>query len=424
MNQLKFSGVEVEVSLENMPIALKAYACQLLIVAIGFIVTNLRHSISVYYDAPNYEYDPDVCDEQNPAHIHAGCKKQALLVKFFGYNNVCYYFDSAPANYILPPIYAATMCWFLLYLFLEWTSYKLTNKAKLLSNCHYNLLTRMKWFEAFAFIFFSTIFAVSPENETTMRIHSVPFVVFELGLVSMVFSNFFHGKWSNCYEEEFGSDHHYIRWRWRYAIAFTIILLCKIPFQIYSLVYMPGTETGPLNSSPLKGQPGVLLFLRAIDYLFFGFAAILPLFFGVWYLRAKAHKNGEAYFTKITFEPVWKARGGSSSSIKSVAREVSSILMGLPKFHGKKMSEEDQHRAYEIFKRLDRNGTGCISTTDIERFAGQRRRVSMAYYAQEEKEVKFAESSGQLFDKEKWLEYFVHIYQARGKVSGLPLGVN
>jgi hypothetical protein len=380
MNQLMLSGVEVEVLVESLPIVLKGYAGFWILVGIGCVVTKLRHHLSVDYDAPNYGYDSEICDTKLPLlYDKVECEKQSLLVKFFGYNNICFYFDLAPANYFLPFFYAATMCCFLLYLFLEWMRYKLTNKANKLSNYHYNLLTRLKWFEAFAFLFFSTIFAVSPVDDTTMRVHSIPFVVFQLGLVSTVFSNFFHGKWSNCYEEEFGTAHPYIRWRWRYAVAFTVIVIVKMTCQIYALVYISGANKGPLNNEPLKDQQGALVFVQIIDLLFLLFAAILPFFFGVWYLRAKG-KTNKRYMTKITFEPVWKDRSDSTSSIKSVAHEVSSILMGLPEFHGNTMSEEDQLRAYELFQRLDSNGTGFISTADIERTAGRSRRVSMAYY--------------------------------------------
>jgi hypothetical protein len=55
-------------------------------------------------------------------------------------------------------------------------------------------LYKAKGFELGTFIVFSTVFAVSPEDHTTLVIHTAPWMLLQIGLVSLAFSNMAFGR--------------------------------------------------------------------------------------------------------------------------------------------------------------------------------------------------------------------------------------
>jgi hypothetical protein len=55
-------------------------------------------------------------------------------------------------------------------------------------------LYKAKGFELGTFIVFSTVFAVSPEDHKTLVIHTAPWMLLQIGLVSLAFSNMAFGR--------------------------------------------------------------------------------------------------------------------------------------------------------------------------------------------------------------------------------------
>jgi len=114
----------------------------------------------------------------------------SILMQVFGYNNICVYFDYPPASYVLPFLWAITLVLMLQYMVAHWLQMSAQVEEGTLNRKLYGILTRLKLFEAFTVVSFSTIFAVSPEGwDHTLFIHTVPFFLLQVGLVSQATSN-------------------------------------------------------------------------------------------------------------------------------------------------------------------------------------------------------------------------------------------
>ncbi|WP_299490664.1 hypothetical protein [Acaryochloris sp. IP29b_bin.137] len=118
-----------------------------------------------------------------------------------GYNNICIYFDTPPSTYVLPFFWAITLVIFLIYLVANWLQMIRQLKAGHLDQNLYQLLSRLKLFEAFTLVFFSTVFAVSPEGwDHTLFIHTIPFLMVQIGVTSMAISGTLFGIKSGYWE--------------------------------------------------------------------------------------------------------------------------------------------------------------------------------------------------------------------------------
>jgi len=203
-----------------------------------------------------------------------------LLTEVFGYNNICVYFDSPPSTYILPFLWAVTLVFLLSYLAAHWLQLKSEVQQGTLSPALYRVLTRLKLFEAFSMVIFSTIFAVPPEGwDHTLYIHTAPFFVLQLGMVSLALSNTLHGL-KGGYWHRLGLPAWFNRGAVVYCVLFVLVVGFKIP-----------AATNAMAGSPWWEQtPAFKLVAQGVDRLFMLLAAVMPMMKSAYLLYAKADK--------------------------------------------------------------------------------------------------------------------------------------
>lgn len=152
-----------------------------------------------------------------------------LLVQVFGYNNICVYFDYPPANYVLPGLWAIALVLLLMYVAGHWLHMRAEVQRGTLSVALYRTLSTLKGFEAVTLVLFSIIFAVSPEGrDHTLYIHTAPFFLLQLGMVSLAMSNTLHGIRSG-YWRRLEMPEWFIKGAVVYCVVFALIVAFKIP---------------------------------------------------------------------------------------------------------------------------------------------------------------------------------------------------
>jgi hypothetical protein len=199
---------------------------------------------------------------------------QTILTQVFGYNNICVYFDFAPATYVLPFLWAITLAILLCYLGAQWLQMRAEAEQGALSPGLFRLLTKAKVFEATMLIAFSTIFAVQPEAwDHTLFIHTVPFFLLQIGLVSLAISNTVHGIKSG-YWSSLALPSWFIPAAKVYVVVFAIIVCFKIPLALNAMSGGMGWEN----------TLAVARFARVVDVLFLLFAAIIPMWKAAYFV--------------------------------------------------------------------------------------------------------------------------------------------
>jgi hypothetical protein len=219
---------------------LRAYASFLVVVLVGILLTNLFANIDL---------------------------NDSLLMQVFGFNNICVYFDYPPSTYVLPFLWAITLVLMLQYMVAHWLQMSAQVEQGTLNRKLYRILTRMKLFEAFTVVSFSTIFAVSPEGwNHTLFIHTVPFFLLQIGLVSQAISNTLHGTKSG-YWRRLGLPAWFNRAAITYCILFSIIVFFKIL-----------SATNAMAGSPWWHQTDLLKRVaQDFDRMFFFLAVVVPM---------------------------------------------------------------------------------------------------------------------------------------------------
>jgi hypothetical protein len=131
----------------------------------------------------------------------------------------------------------------------------------------YGILTRFKLFEAFTVVSFSTIFAVSPDGwNHTLFIHTLPFFILQVGLVSQAASNTLHGTKSG-YWRRLGLP----AWFNKAAIVYCILFSIIVFFKILS-------ATNAMAGSPWWHQTDMLKRVaQGFDRMFFFLAVVVPM---------------------------------------------------------------------------------------------------------------------------------------------------
>lgn len=193
--------------------------------------------------------------------------EHTLLTKVFGYNNICVYFDHPPSTFVLPFLWAITLVLLLAYMAAHWLRMRAEVEQGTLDRKLYGHLSRMKLFEAFSMISFSTIFAVSPEGwDHTLYIHTVPFFLLQLGMVSLAMSNTLHGIKSG-YWQRLGLPDWFRKAAIAYCIVFGIIVAFKIP-----------AAANAMAGSPFWNQTATFTSVaQFFDVMFLICAAIVPM---------------------------------------------------------------------------------------------------------------------------------------------------
>jgi hypothetical protein len=203
-----------------------------------------------------------------------------LLTEVFGYNNICVYFDSPPSTYILPLLWAITLVFLLAYLAAHWLQMKAEVQEGNMDPQLYRILTRMKVFEAFTMVGFSTIFAVKPEGwDHTLVIHTTPFFLLQIGMISLALSNTLHGI-NGGYWRRLGLPEWFNRGAIVYCVLFGLVVCFKIP-----------VATNAMAGSPWWKQTETFKVVAvSFDRAFLLFAAVLPMVKSAYLLYAKSDK--------------------------------------------------------------------------------------------------------------------------------------
>lgn len=193
--------------------------------------------------------------------------ENSLLVQVFGYNNICVYFDYPPSNYILPFLWAITLVLLLSYITAHWLQMRAEVQEGALSLGLYRTLVGLKVFEAFTLVAFSTIFAVSPEGrDHTLFIHTAPFFLLQLGMVSLAMSNTLHGIKSG-YWRRLELPGWFAEAAVVYCLVFAAIVAFKVPVATNAMAeYRWWTQT-----ESLERLAGI------VDKAFLVCAALIPM---------------------------------------------------------------------------------------------------------------------------------------------------
>jgi len=121
-----------------------------------------------------------------------------LLTRVFGYNNICVNFDFPPSTIVLPLLWALTLSGLLVYMASEIFVMKTQVQHGSLSAAWYRKLCFARVFEASTFVFFTTIFSVSPKNELEdpdhiyLMVHTAPFTLLQFGTTSLFLTCLVH----------------------------------------------------------------------------------------------------------------------------------------------------------------------------------------------------------------------------------------
>jgi hypothetical protein len=203
-----------------------------------------------------------------------------LLMQVFGYNNVCVYFDHPPSTYVLPVLWAVTLVFLLGYLAAHWLQMRAEVQDGRLSRPLYRWLSRLTLFEAFTLVAFSTIFAVHPEGrDRTLYIHTAPFFLLQIGLVSLAMSNTVHGIRSG-YWRRLDLPAWFEPAAKVYVVTFALIVCFKIPAAINAMAGGPWWE-----QTERFGQAA-----HVADLLFLFCAAIVPMAKAAYFVTARRDK--------------------------------------------------------------------------------------------------------------------------------------
>ena len=215
---------------------------------------------------------------------------ETLLVEVFGYNNICVYFDFPPATYVLPFLWAVTLVLLLLYVAAHWLQMSAQVQQGTLSRKLYGLLSCLKLFEAFTLVSFSTIFAVNPMGwDHTLFIHTAPFLLLQVGLVSLAMSNTLHGI-NSGYWHWLGLSAWFDRAAIVHCILLGIVVCFKIPAAIHAMAGSPWwIQTDTFESVA-----------RFFDLMFLFLAAIVPMAKAAYLVYAKADKLEVVHLTANT----------------------------------------------------------------------------------------------------------------------------
>lgn len=190
-----------------------------------------------------------------------------VLTRVFGYNNICVFFDYPPATYVLPFLWAITLAMLLCYLAAQWLQMRAEVEQGALSPRLYRLLTRLKLFEATMLAAFSTIFAVQPDDwDHTLFIHTAPFFMLQIGLVSLAASNTVHGI-KTGYWSSLALPSWFIPGAKVYVAALVVIVCLKIPLAINAMA----------GGTWWENTPTVAGVAHVVDVLFLIAAAIVPM---------------------------------------------------------------------------------------------------------------------------------------------------
>jgi hypothetical protein len=157
----QYVPISNEVNPENLRIVV--YLFFIAIVLVGFLVTRIFSEHAIHHNT---------------------------LKDLWGYNNICVFFDHAPATYILPTLYSINLLFISLYFVSSWLRCRSECQANRISKRGFIGYTIITAYEFLSFCFFATVFAVSPDEN--LILHSVPFINLIIALSTLAAKNYWY----------------------------------------------------------------------------------------------------------------------------------------------------------------------------------------------------------------------------------------
>lgn len=114
------------------------------------------------------------------------------LRDLWGYNNICVFFDHAPATYVLPTLYAINLLFISLYFLSSWYRCRSEFQTGAISRRGFLGYTVITIYEFLSFCFFATVFAVSPDDN--LILHAVPFINLIIALSTLATKNYWYHR--------------------------------------------------------------------------------------------------------------------------------------------------------------------------------------------------------------------------------------
>ena len=240
-----------------------------------------------------------------------------LLKRMYGYNNVCVYFDYAPATYVLPVLWAAELVLFVDFLQASLLRYRTDVAAGRMTPRMAAACSALVRFTLAGAIVFSLIFALkydthnAREERGLMILHTVPFFVLQLALCSLAVSATVHGVasgyWTRC-----GMPAWAQRSAYAYCAALVAICTYKIAYCVYCWTEFPvvdgatyelvgTTKTVDADTLAFNDLPsGLTSFSTLVDTLFLIFALAIPFGKTVWLLYfSKGGKDASGLYMTV-----------------------------------------------------------------------------------------------------------------------------
>jgi hypothetical protein len=154
----------------------------------------------------------------------------------------------------------------------------------------YKHLCRLKLFEAFTLACFTTIFAVHPQGwDQTLYIHTAPFILVQIGLVSLAISNTLQGIKSG-YWRRLGLPAWFSRMAVIYCLLFAVVVGFNIPVTINAMAHNPWWN----QTNTLK------VVAKSFDSLFLLFAAVVPMAKAAYLMLTRAEELEAIYLFTST----------------------------------------------------------------------------------------------------------------------------
>lgn len=203
-----------------------------------------------------------------------------VLARVFGYNNVCVNFDHPPSTYVLPLLWAITLVLLLAYIGGHWLQMRAELQEGRLGAGVYSVLSKLKLFEAFTLVAFSICFAVHPDAwDHTLYIHTAPFFLLQIGLVSLAMSNTLHGIKSG-YWRKLELPGWFEKAAKLYCLIFALIVAFKIPASINAMA----------DGIWWEHNAAFVRVAEVFDQLFFLFAAVIPMAKAIYLVRTRGDR--------------------------------------------------------------------------------------------------------------------------------------
>jgi len=158
-------------------------------------------------------------------------EEPTLLSWWYGQSNVCLLFDFPPAAYVLPIFWSITVVLWMLMTALLWFRQSEAALAGQIPKGWYWYLNYLRIQESVCVIYFTSIFAVRPDevamiagDSSTFIIHSVPFLFMILALSSLAISDAIYDVATGFASIKGFRQDTKVHWAWYLLMAYPVIL--------------------------------------------------------------------------------------------------------------------------------------------------------------------------------------------------------